>query len=83
MPAKEMDVNIFGEYIELKRDQWRGHSARITNDPELLEEVKKYTWTYNVGSHPYLRNGVMGMSLHEFVLSHIYGHECVKKIIKV
>ena len=71
-----------GEYIELKRKQWRGHSARITNDPELLEEVKKYTWTYNEGTHPYLRNSVLGMSLHEFVLSHIYGQEHVKNMIQ-
>lgn len=82
MSVKEMDVNILGEYIELKRDQWRGHSARITNDPELLEKVKKYTWTYNDGKHPYLRNGVLGMSLHEFVLSHVYGHEYVKNMIQ-
>lgn len=45
MPAKAMEVNISGEYVELRREQWRGHTTRITNDPELLEEVKKYTWT--------------------------------------
>lgn len=82
MPVKEMDVNVLGDYIELKREQWRGHSARITKDPELLEEVKKYTWTYDDGKHPYLRNGVLGMSLHEFVLSHVYGHEYVKNMIQ-
>lgn len=82
MPAKVMDINISGEYIELKREQWRGHIARVTNDPELLNEVKKYTWTYCEGDHPYLRNGVLGMSLHEFVLSHIYGHEHVKSMIQ-
>lgn len=82
MPAKEMEVKISGEYIDLKREQWRGNTARITNNPDLLEQVKKYTWTYNEGTHPYLRNSVSGMSLHEFVLGHIYGHEHVKNMIQ-
>lgn len=82
MSVKEMDIHISGDYVELKREQWQGHSARITNDSELLEKVKKYTWTYNDGKHPYLRNGVLRMSLHEFVLSHVYGHEYVKNMIQ-
>lgn len=81
MPPKEMLVEEIGSVYELSREQWRGHKARISNSPELLNEVKKYIWTYNEGKHPYLRNGVTGMSLHEFVISYIYGHEYVKKMI--
>ena len=82
MPKKEMEVRISGEYIELNRKQWRGNTARITNDPELLNKVKEYTWTYQEGDHPYLRNIVSRMSLHEFVLGHIYGHGYVQNMIQ-
>ena len=51
-----MEINIIGNVIELSREQWKGYVAKITNDYKLLEEVKKYTWTYKEGEHPYLPN---------------------------
>jgi hypothetical protein len=79
--AKEMQINIIGDYIELKRERRRGHSARISNDPELLEKVKQYTWTYTEGKHPYLNSGTLRKSLHRFVLDFVYGAEYVQKMI--
>lgn len=81
MPPMEMIVNQIGNVYELSREQWRGNKAMISKSPELLEAVKKYTWTYSEGKHPYLRNSVIEMSLHEFVLSFIYGHSHVKNMI--
>ena len=66
MPSKVMEINKIGSIYELKRDQWRGHLARISADDALLDEVKKYTWTYSEGTHPYLRSSAIGASLHEF-----------------
>ena len=39
---KAVNIQVIGNVIELSRDQWKGHVAKITNDPSLLEEVKKY-----------------------------------------
>lgn len=75
-----MSVKEVGNVYELKRDQWKGNVARISKIPELLEEVKKYTWTYNEGLHPYLRSSKLGMSLHEFVLGFVYGAENIDKM---
>ena len=80
MPSKVMEINKIGSIFELKRDQWRGHIARISADVALLDEVKKYTWTYSEGTHPYLRSSAIGASLHEFVLFHKYGKEHVKQM---
>ena len=78
---RPMEITEIGDVYELKRDQWRGNTARISNDPKLLEEVRKYTWTYSEGKHPYLRCSKLGVSLHEFVLGHIYGNENVKQML--
>ena len=44
---RAMSVTEVGNVYELRRDQWRGNVARISKDPELLNEVCKYTWTYS------------------------------------
>lgn len=80
MPTNDMQIIESANIYELRRAQWRGNVARITKDPELLEEVKKYTWTYSVGEHPYLRNSKLGVSLHEFVLGYIYGSEHIRRM---
>lgn len=80
MPPKTMDIKKVGNTYELQREQWRGHVAKISADDDLLDEVKKYTWTYSEGTHPYLRNSTIGASLHEFVLFHKYGKEHVKQM---
>ena len=49
-----MTIEIQGDRIRLQRDQWKNNDAYISNYPGLLEEVKKYTWTYSDGEHPYL-----------------------------
>ena len=46
---RAMSVTEVGNVYELRRDQWRGNVARISKDPELLNEVCKYTWTYSEG----------------------------------
>lgn len=75
-----MEITEVGDVYELRRDQWKGNTARISKDPSLLEEVKKYTWTYNVGKHPYLRSSKLGLSLHEFVLGFIYGADTIDQM---
>ena len=80
MPAKEMDIRKIGSIIELKRDQWQGKVAYISDYPNLLDAVKEYTWTYTAGEHPYLRCGKTSKSLHEFVLNFLYGEEYVQKM---
>lgn len=77
---RAMSVTEVGNVYELRRDQWRGNTARISKDPELLNEVCKYTWTYSEGVHPYLRSSKLGMSLHEFVLGFVYGAENIDKM---
>lgn len=42
---KVMDIDEIGDVYVLSRDQWNGHTTKITKAPQLLEEVKKYTWT--------------------------------------
>ena len=37
---KQMEISIIGNVIELRREQWKGKVARITNDSALLDEVK-------------------------------------------
>lgn len=77
---KVMDIDEIGDVYVLSREQWRGHTAKITNDPALLEEVKKYTWTYRDGAHPYLHSGKLNMYFHEFVLGFIYGADNIDKM---
>lgn len=62
---KQMEISIIGNVIELRREQWKGKVARITNDSALLEEVKKYTWTYKDGEHPYLHNSKLNLYFHD------------------
>lgn len=75
-----MEITTVGAVYQLSRDQWCGNIAKITKDDALLEEVKKYTWTYTTGDHPYLRCTKIGLSLHEFVLGFIYGAENIDKM---
>lgn len=77
---KTMDISEIGDVYELKREQWKGHTARISRDPALLEEVKKYTWTYKDGTHPYLHSSKLNMYFHEFVLGYIYGYENIDQM---
>ena len=77
---KAVNIQVIGNVIELSRDQWKGHVAKITNDPPLLEEVKKYTWTYKDGEHPYLHNSKLNIYFHEFVLGFIYGRKNIDRM---
>lgn len=46
MPARKPKIERIGNMILLKRDQWKDHTATISDYPGLLDEVMKYTWTY-------------------------------------
>ena len=81
MPTGSMDVREIGNLYELKRDQWKGKTAQITKDPELLEKVKQLTWTYSDTDHPYLNNSKTRTSLHKFVLCHAYGEDYVNRML--
>lgn len=70
-----MDIEILGDTVTLKRQQWKGNVAYISNYPGLLDEVKKYTWTYTEDKHPYLYCSVLKISLHKFVLQFLYSAE--------
>ncbi len=73
MPAKKPKIERIGNMILLKRDQWKDHTATISDYPGLLDEVMKYTWTYYESDHPYLKCGKLNTSLHRFVLAFLYG----------
>ncbi len=79
--AKELKVEFVGNHIRLTREQWKGKDAYITNYPGLLDEVKKYTWTYTGDAHTYLRNNILATSLHKFVLDYLYGKEKIDEMI--
>lgn len=82
MMALKMDIIEIGDTYELSRENWRGHKAKISKDPDLLEAVKKYTWTYSESNnHPYLKSSKLGISLHRFVMNYIYGDEKISKMI--
>lgn len=83
MPNLMMATKI-GDYIELSREQWRGHVAQISDYPGLLEEVQKYTWTYseNKNGHAYLNCSKLNTSLHKFVLCYLYGEEAVYTVLE-
>ena len=55
MPARKPKIERIGNMILLKRDQWKDHTATISDYPGLLDEVMKYTWTYYESDHPYLK----------------------------
>ena len=78
---KAMDIEILGDRIKLKREQWKGNDAYISNYPGLLEEVKKHTWTYTDNKHPYLSCSAISVSLHKFVLQFLYGKEKLDEMI--
>lgn len=73
MPATKPKIERIGNMILLKRDQWKDHTATISDYPGLLDEVMKYTWTYYESDHPYLKCGKLNTSLHKFVLAFLYG----------
>ena len=75
MPARKPKIERIGNMILLKRDQWKDHTATISDYPGLLDEVMKYTWTYYESDHPYLKCGKLNTSLHKFVLAFLYGAE--------
>lgn len=72
MPARKPKIERIGNMILLKRDQWKDHTATISDYPGLLDEVMKYTWTYYESDHPYLKCGKLNTSLHKFVLAFLY-----------
>lgn len=78
---KAMNIEIDGNHIRLQRDQWNGNVAYISNYPGLLDEVKKYTWTYTSGGHPYLNCSILNISLHKFVLQFLYGEEKLSEML--
>lgn len=79
--TKQAQTNEVGDIIELRRDQWKGHIARISNYPGLLEEVQKYTWSYAENNHPYLRNTTINTTLHRFVMNFLYGIDNVQQML--
>ena len=76
-----MNIEFRGDTIILKREQWDGREAYISNYPGLLDEVKKYTWTYTKCKHPYLNSSALNVSLHKFVLQFLYGEEKLAEMI--
>ena len=76
-----MNIEVVGDIITLRRGQWKGNVAYISNYPGLLEEVKKYTWTYKQGEHPYLNCSKLNVSLHKFVLQFLYGKEKLDEML--
>ena len=78
---RPMDIEISGDRVKLQREQWKGNAAYISNYPGLLDELKKYTWTYTEGDHPYLNCSVLRVSLHKFVLQFLYGKEKLDEMI--
>lgn len=81
MKKDTMEANIIGNVIKLSRRQWENHKAYISNYPGLLNEVLKYTWTYTRGDHPYLQCSKLGVSLHKFVLSFLYGQDKLEQML--
>lgn len=83
MPSKELKIEHAGNTVVLKRDQWKNHTATISDYPGLLEEVKKHTWTYCEGDHPYLICGKLRTSLHKFVLAFLYGEDQLNQMLNM
>lgn len=79
---KLMTATKIGDYIELSREQWKGHIAHISDYPGLLDEVQKYTWTYSDNGHAYLNCSKINTSLHKFVLSYLYGEEALNTVLQ-
>ena len=81
MPARKPKIERIGNMILLKRDQWKDHTATISDYPGLLDEVMKYTWTYYESDHPYLKCGKLNTSLHKFVLAFLYGADQLNHLL--
>lgn len=81
MSSYALEISYVGSSIQLRRDQWKGNVAYISNYPGLLEEVSKYTWTYSDGDHPYLKCSKLGLSLHKFVLVFLYGKDKIEEML--
>ena len=79
--STDLQCTVLGNHIELTRGQWNGRKAMISNYPGLLDEVMKYTWTYQEGTHPYLQCSKLGIYLHKFVLSFLYGESCIAQML--
>ena len=81
MEKDKLNYMKIGDAYELRREQWNGRRALISDYPGLLDEVRKYTWTCTCGTHdthrehPYLRSSKLNISLHKFVLAFLYGAE--------
>ena len=43
--------------------------------------MKKYTWTYTEGTHPYLNCSVLKVLLHKFVLQFLYGKDKLDEML--
>lgn len=78
--AAKLEVLEIGDVYELRRDQWGDNIVRISKDPALLEEVKKHTWTYCKGNHPYIKCSREKKTLHEFVMGFVYGKDNIDKL---
>ena len=76
--SQNLRYEKIGNSYELWREQWRGERAFISDYPNLLEEVQKYTWTYSNG---YLRCSKLSISLHQFVLEFLYGKENLSRLL--
>lgn len=81
MPNDIMTYRIIGDNVFLKRNQWKGFEAQISNYPGLLKEVQKYTWTYQKKKHPYLYSNKLKMHLHKFVLLQLYGEDNLNQML--
>lgn len=82
MGTDKMKIQKNGEYIELSREQWKGHVAFVNDYPGLVDEILKYTWTCNGKEHPYLRSTKLNVSLHKFVLYFLYGQEPLERMLE-
>lgn len=81
MPKDPIKISYIGSQIVLEREQWRGHSAYISDYPGLLDAVLSYTWTYSETDHPYLRCGKLNKTLHYFVLAYLYGQNVLDEVL--
>lgn len=75
---QDLRYEKIGNSYELSREQWKGEKAFISDYPNLLQEVQKYTWTYSNG---YLRSSKLSISLHQFVLGFLYGKENLSRLL--
>lgn len=82
MSSDKIKFEKIGNTVVLQRNQWKGNKAYISDYPGLLNEVLKYTWSYTLGDHPYLRSSKLNISLHKFVLAFLYGQDNLETMLK-